>query len=422
MSEVTKAADEEGEGVHRLRDIVVEEVSLVDRAANKRRFLVVKRAEDMAGIRNKGKRKPAAEDDEDTEKARGSKKPPFDDDEEETEKARRKAPGDDEGEDDETEKARGSKKPPSDDDEEETEKARRKAPDEDDETEKARGSKKPPSDEDEEETEKARRPKKAPSDAEDDSGDEEEETEKARKPKAPKDDEEETEKARFKPADDDEEEDDSKPKKRRKAAAVTLDPGVQKAVLKILTEALKRIMALAKSVEGASAPKNGEAGDSLPDDIAEELEEIGELLEEVGEAGTSKSSRKKSVSKGVRMAKDRLDRFQKAISLLSDILKELTGSQDVPSPSAGGAESGVTKRAEPIPGITELISGITEISRVVKAQGVELSAIRKARGDSNALMVDGAGRREEPQDVSWPIDMNRPISKDTVRKNASFFD
>ena len=38
----TRQASAEGEaGVHRLRDIVVEEVSLVDRAANKRRFLVV---------------------------------------------------------------------------------------------------------------------------------------------------------------------------------------------------------------------------------------------------------------------------------------------------------------------------------------------------------------------------------------------
>lgn len=40
-----RQASADGEsGVHRLRDIVVEEVSLVDRAANKRRFLVVKGA------------------------------------------------------------------------------------------------------------------------------------------------------------------------------------------------------------------------------------------------------------------------------------------------------------------------------------------------------------------------------------------
>jgi len=36
-------------GVNRLHDIVVEEVSLVDRAANKQRFLIVKRSNDMDG-------------------------------------------------------------------------------------------------------------------------------------------------------------------------------------------------------------------------------------------------------------------------------------------------------------------------------------------------------------------------------------
>ena len=32
------------------------------------------------------------------------------------------------------------------------------------------------------------------------------------------------------------------------------------------------------------------------------------------------------------------------------------------------------------------------------------------------------GRRAEHQDVSWPLDMNRPISRDKVRKEVSFFD
>jgi hypothetical protein len=41
-------ARETTEDVHRLHDIVVEEVSLVDRAANKHRFLIVKRSDPMA--------------------------------------------------------------------------------------------------------------------------------------------------------------------------------------------------------------------------------------------------------------------------------------------------------------------------------------------------------------------------------------
>jgi hypothetical protein len=44
------------EGVHRLKDILVEEVSLVDRAANKRRFLVVKReGGEMSELRSNGR-------------------------------------------------------------------------------------------------------------------------------------------------------------------------------------------------------------------------------------------------------------------------------------------------------------------------------------------------------------------------------
>ena len=35
--------------------------------------------------------------------------------------------------------------------------------------------------------------------------------------------------------------------------------------------------------------------------------------------------------------------------------------------------------------------------------------------------VDG-GRREPAQEVSWPLDMNRPISRDSVAKAVSFYE
>ncbi len=57
----------------------------------------------------------------------------------------------------------------------------------------------------------------------------------------------------------------------------------------------------------------------------------------------------------------------------------------------------------------------------MKRQEEELARVRQARGVSNAIPVDG-GRRAEPQEVSWPLDMNRPISRDQVRKEVSFFD
>ena len=134
------------------------------------------------------------------------------------------------------------------------------------------------------------------------------------------------------------------------------------------------------------------------------------------------------------MAKDRLDRFQKAMTLLADILKELTDAKELAGPTAGAAEAGraagpgggVQKRdnaatAQPVPGLAELVAGIGELTRVVKRQEEELGKLRQARGVSNAIPVDGA-RRREPEDVSWPFDMNRPITPDKVKKEVSFFD
>jgi len=64
------------EGVHRLRDIEVEEVSLVDRAANQRRFLLVKRDSAMDDLKPNGRggytRVVKADDTpEETDKAKG---------------------------------------------------------------------------------------------------------------------------------------------------------------------------------------------------------------------------------------------------------------------------------------------------------------------------------------------------------------
>lgn len=108
------AADDD---VHRLRDILVEEVSLVDRAANKRRFLLVKREGTMSELRSDGRGgltrvRKGDDDPEETEKAKkkpafpgahapfgaGGKKPAADDDDEEKRKA---APSDDDDDEDE---------------------------------------------------------------------------------------------------------------------------------------------------------------------------------------------------------------------------------------------------------------------------------------------------------------------------------
>lgn len=358
-----RARDDDDEGLHRLRDMVVEEVSLVDRAANKRRFLIVKRSDDMpddekdgtelkpdgrggltAGSVAKAKKKPGAQ-------AAGDE--PADEE-------KRKKPA--EGED--------------------AEKARRRASEDDDEMEKAR---RPKDEDDEDETEKAKQPD-----------------------------------------DDDEEDEDEEKKKARKAEHLSIPKPVKEAVLRALTEALERLMSVANQVK--EAEESTEQMDApVPDEIGAEVRSIAEVLRGVGERYPSPATKGAVAKAGARMAKDRLDRFQKAMALLADILKELTGGNEpAPAPTAGAAEAGVRKRdgaaaPAPVPGLAELVAGIGELTRVVKRQEEELGRIRQARGVSNAIPVDG-GRRPAPEDVSWPFDMNRPITRDKVKKEVSFFD
>jgi hypothetical protein len=331
------ASEDEADGVHRLRDIVVEEVSLVDRAANQRRFLVVKRSAEMA--------------DEST--ANADTKP-------DTPNAIQKA----------------KKKPAA-----------------------------------------AARAEEAVDE------------EKAKKPADDQDDEAtDAEKARAASKDDDEDDTDDdaagEKKQRKKGEGLVIAAPVKEALLRILTSALERLMALANSIKDATEPDEGE-GATMPEDVGTELAAIAEMLSGVDKRKTTKAGVAKA---GARMAKDRLDRFQKAIALLADILKELTDAKEAPAePSAGAAESGVSKRdvtpsqAATVPGLADLVSGIGELTRVVKRQEEELTRMRQARGVSNAIPVEG-GRRAEPPDVSWPLDMNRPISRDKVRKEVSFFE
>ena len=362
--------------IHRLRDIVVEEVSLVDRAANKRRFLIVKR-NSMA----KRRQSQNAAGDASTESAKAGKgKPP-------PRAARRGAarrgraaasdmdPDEDE-DDDEDEEA---EKADDDDDDEEAEKAN----DDDDDEE----AKKSDDDDDDEEAKKA------------DDDDDDEDSEKAA-------------------GDEDDEEDGKKPKgkpwQKAKAASaqIVLTPTMKSSALRVLTKALERLMTLANRINKAASPAAG-AQASVPQDLVDEIDQIGALLQDAnGQLPTTKG--------GARMARNRLDRFKTALHSLSDLLLELTNPQEPTTPSAGAAEA--TRKRAPKDGLAELMAGMGDLTQLVKQQGDDISQLRKARGTSNAIPVDGPRRERRSADVSWPLDMNRPISRDSVAKAISFYD
>ena len=400
-STATGQASDDGD-VHRLRDILVEEVSLVDRAANKRRFLVVKRSNEMSDGPSRGEQ-PDADDAAQGTAARGrGKKAPKPDPK--VGKARRRAAAsadDADGDDDEVDAKKATRaRPPWQKDDED---------DDEDDTEKA-------DDEDEDETEKA---------------DEEDDDDDVETKKGDDDDEDGDEdggaadKARKRAKSDNGAA--GRPQRRGKPAEkadddLFMSPAVKTAVLRVLAQALERLMGVANRVKEAEPPDDDNEA-YVPDDITGELEDIGELLEDVAERlPAAKAARQKAgVAKaGARMAKERLDRFQKALALLSDVLKELTNAAQPQEPAGGSAENKVHKRTS-MPGVAALVSSVNELTQMMKGQQDELVRLRKTRATSNAIPVDG-GRRAASQEVSWPLDMNRPISRDGVAKAVSFFD
>ncbi len=404
-STARQASADGDSGVHRLRDIVVEEVSLVDRAANKRRFLVVKRSSQMAGDDKAKDRGTSQEGRAAPAGAQGGKKTkpkPGDD----VDKARprvMRAASEDDDEDEETEKARRSVEDEDDDEDEETEKVRRSAKEEEDEdTEKADDEE---DDEDESKAGKARpRAKRGARAGDGASGDRP--RGRAGKP---------TEKA-----DDDE---------------LVLPAAAKNAILRVLAQALERLMAVANQVKEADAPDD-DTDPNVPDDLAAELEDIGELLEDVGEqladpaakaegkkpgAAKGRAAKGDVAKAGRRMAKDRLDRFQKALEQLSAILKELTEAKAPPEPSAGSAANPLAKRNVPA-GVDGLLAELQRLTGVVKQQEARIVQLQKTGATSNAIPVEGGSRGRAVQDVSWPLDMNRPITRDRVDKAISFYD
>jgi hypothetical protein len=96
-------------------------------------------------------------------------------------------------------------------------------------------------------------------------------------------------------------------------------------------------------------------------------------------------------------------------------------AKEPPAPSAGIAEKAVAKR-DATPGMRELVASVQELTHIVQRQEDQLVRLQKTRATSNAIAVEGRSRRREIQEVSWPLDMNRPISRETVTKSVSFYD
>jgi len=125
---------------------------------------------------------------------------------------------------------------------------------------------------------------------------------------------------------------------------------------------------------------------------------------------------------GKRMAKERLVRFKNALGILSSLLSELDLAQVVSEKAKPVAapivpvESKVAVQED----VAKLAKQVLDLQVQLKKFVEEAATLRNHRERSNALPVEKSVPREN-ENVSWPLDMNRPIRIDTIGKD-SFFD
>ncbi len=58
----------------------------------------------------------------------------------------------------------------------------------------------------------------------------------------------------------------------------------------------------------------------------------------------------------------------------------------------------------------------------IKVQGERVEALEKRVGLPNSRPVGERVEKREPDETSWPIDMNRPRDRSSVDKDVSFHD
>ncbi|MGO8996585.1 MAG: hypothetical protein ACLQVI_25000 [Polyangiaceae bacterium] len=361
------SAPSEG-GVHRLLDMLVEEVSLVDRAANKRRFLVVKRESEMPKKKTEETTpaKPGAVGA--TAGGGAGRKPPP--------KAKKppKKP------DDETEKGKkppAAKDPPEEEEDEE---------DEDGKTSKAFPPKKDP-DEEEEEEEQEEEPGDAPASEDEPSG-----KPPGKKPPKKKAEKDEDGAPALGAPDDETPDDDETPLSIALAALDSLTQAVE-----ILSDSPEDGSQLASVAEGIRA-----AADAISSAAGIEPDNDEEPGGEASIAGLVSS-------------------IQEMLTKIESLTQAL--SAESKTPATAPTITAETQAPPDLAGtLAEVSQSMKSLDASVKAQAARLSALEKRAGVPNSQPPGERVTKTEPEDASWPIDMNRPRDRASVDKAVSFHD
>jgi len=236
--------------------------------------------------------------------------------------------------------------------------------------------------------------------------------------------------------------------------ALVIPGRVKQALLRATTEALERLTSVAGAIKGAEETDE-KLDKPTPDSVARELRAVSQLLAGALERYPSPVAKgdggKTDVAKaGAKLAGKRRDQLKTAIEVLQKLLEEVMPDKSAPRGAPPGDRSTDPNRANvgagvqpdqdaarsaqevlsDVPGLADVLKSIISLGEVMKelrskvqGQDEEIARLKKSTGLPASREVD-AVRKTKPADesVSWPLDMNRPLSREQVAKEVSFFD
>lgn len=215
------------------------------------------------------------------------------------------------------------------------------------------------------------------------------------------------------PETDDEEQDgeDTPPKGKKKK------PATRKAEASAVVTAASAVLErLTEAVEALGEASDAEATE-LCAELCEELSEAASALAELAGVDAPSDEANKSVSVGETVAKVR-ELLAGVTSMLSLAKEEApTEPAPPPAPAAGPApEARVTEQLEAV------ASSLRTLTDAVKEQGQRLGRLEKGVALPNSRSAPERAEKRADQDVGWPLDLNRPLDRDSVDKSLSFHD
>jgi hypothetical protein len=218
---------------------------------------------------------------------------------------------------------------------------------------------------------------------------------------------------------------DKNKKKNPKTARPVEDPaagaeGMKKAIGDALGIATTALEALTNAIE-----QLGQVGDAdsspIVSELAEELAEVaGQLAASAGVEAPEVSGEVSAVVDGVRAMLSEVSGLL-ASSSEKNIDDVQPAAESTPAPETpAAAPEASSEVGKQLASVATSLRGLTDI---VKEQAQRLCKLEKGVGLPNSRQApEAAATRPAKDDVSWPLDMNRPMDRESVDKTVSFHD